>query len=93
MHGEKREHEILVEQQAVRPVFDGFHDLRAETEESLQSGEAVHPHTEVNDNEIGVAGEIDGAAFDASRHGASLLTGQDEPGGSPDSMIPAGNRR
>ena len=59
-HGEKKE---FVHKKAIRVVGGRFRDLRAEAEEGFQPGEPVHAHPKINDDEIGIARKVDGAAI------------------------------
>src|SRR5439155_17379609 len=61
MHGKKRVKEIFVAQEAFGFGGGGLGDLRAEAEKSLDAGNAVDAHAEVDDYEVGIGGEVYGA--------------------------------
>ena len=53
-----------MQQQTVRLRFPGRIDLRAQAHDSLQAAQGVDAHAEVDDDEIGIRGQVNSAAFD-----------------------------
>src|SRR6516165_8405640 len=73
------EQEVLVKQQSIRTGSDRRRDLGSESEEGFESGEGVDAHSQVNDGEAGVRGQVHGLALGALRHLKSPLCGNDKP--------------
>jgi hypothetical protein len=59
-----------VEEQAIRQRFVRAFDLRAESEERLDTRERAHAHAEIHDNQIREAAEINSQTL--RRHAAPL---------------------
>jgi hypothetical protein len=61
-----------VVEQAVGFGRDGLLDLRAQLQDPGKSAKLVHAHAEINDDEVGIRGEIDSLPLDAFRGHARL---------------------
>ena len=72
VHGEKGEYEIFVAEEAVGLGGDGAGDFGAESNEGFEAGDAVDAHTEVDDDQVGILGEVDGVAVDGCGQGWGL---------------------
>src|SRR4029077_1422821 len=70
MNGYEREHQVLMQKQTIRLGLDGRINPRAKPDEGLEAGPCIHPHAEVDDDEIRIGGQVNRAAFDVHR-GAS----------------------
>src|SRR5581483_3171452 len=68
VHGKEREDKVLVAEQAIGPVFNGFRDPRAESDEGLQASDSIDPHAEVDHDEVRILAEVDGATVDGCGH-------------------------
>ena len=58
-----------MEEEAVGFGGDRGVDLGAEAEDGFEAGEGVDAHAEIDDDEVGVGGEVDGLAGDWGGHG------------------------
>src|ERR1700694_5278379 len=65
---EKREEIIFVEQQAFGLVIYRLRDPGSESDQRLDAGDRFHSHAQIDDNKIGVTGEVDGGPVNLSRH-------------------------
>jgi len=71
VHGKEGIEQVLVAEEAVGPGRGGVRDLRAEADESFDPVQAIDTHAEINDNEVGVSGEIDRSAVNFRGHRSS----------------------
>lgn len=58
----------LMQQQTIGLRIDRTRNRRAKTEHGFQSRQRVNTHAQINDHQVGVAREIDGAAIDLGFH-------------------------
>ena len=65
---EKREEKFFVEQQAFRLLIYRLRDPGSESDQRLYASDRVHSHTQIDDNKIGITGEIDGSPVDLRLH-------------------------
>ena len=75
MRGEERKDEVLVSEEAFGLIGGGFGDFGAESDEGFEAGEAVDAHAEVDHDQVGVLGEVDGEAVDAGGHDGDSVQG------------------
>src|SRR5580692_5091409 len=68
MHREKGKDKIFVEEQSVGMSGSRGRDLRSESKQRLDSGNAIYAHAEVDDNQVGITRKINRSSLDAGRH-------------------------
>src|SRR5690242_13757529 len=71
MHGKERIEKHFMAKKAIGLCNGGTGNLRANTEEHFEAGEAVDAHAEIDDYEVGIGGEVYGAAVDSGCHRSS----------------------
>src|SRR5580692_12367467 len=68
MHRKQGKEEILVVQESIWLRLYGGRYLRSEPKQGLDSADAIHSHSQVNHNQVGIFGEINGLTVDLGRH-------------------------